>query len=840
MHKYTKILILCLIIKNYIFSQNDTTYVNIDTTLKKNEKKKNVIEEPITYKCSDSLIFDLKISKAYLYNNSEIKYKDMELKSYYIEIDLNKNEAYSTGKIDSNNIIKDKPVFKSSDDEFTSEWMKYNFKTKKGYVYNVFTEQAGGYLHSYITKKLENNDICVKNAKFTTCNLEHPHFYINLTKAKVIPNDKIVTGPAYLVIEDVPLPLGIPFGFFPQKKKNKSGIVLPEYGEEEIRGFFLKNGGYYLAINDYSDITITGDIYTNTSWGATILNRYKKRYKFDGNLSFSYSIIKIGEKDLPNYQENKAYYIRWNHNQDSKAHPYHRFSANVNIGSQTYNQFNTISYESRLRSSMQSSISYQQNFPNLPFNLSINLRHNQNYSDSTISLIIPDLFFSINRQNVLKKIYFSANSSFQNTYNTKEKDFIKNLRLKNMNNGIKHNIPISTNIKLFRYFTLSPSFNYTERWYFNYIQKNWYNKYFLQTDTINGYLKTDTIQRFMRAGEWTFATPLNTQIYGFYMPTKTHGWFQGVRHLIIPTINFIYRPDYSKKWYYKQVQIDTTGRTQTYSIFSNNIFGCPPAGKYGVLSFSLNNSIEMKYKSKNDTLNKINKYSLLDQLLISTGYNIAADSMKMQPLSIIARTNLLQILNINFSSSHQWYTYDNTGKFINKLQWHKNKKIANLTNANLSFNITINHNTLKKQKKEETSYKSIAKYTDITEEELNKFIDFSVPWSFNISYSLNYLIDKYNSEKDLYNYKTVKSLLFSGDINITNKWKLSVSTGYDFATKKFTYTNLNIYRDLHCWEMRLSWVPFGYYKSYYFQINVKSSILQDLKLMRKKPFIDYF
>jgi hypothetical protein len=815
-------------------------------------KKNFKLEASVVYSAQDSIIFNLEEEKAYLFNKSAVQYQDVDLKSYYIEIDMNQNEAFSKGRIDSTGKEVDKPQFKDGSDEFVAHTLRYNFKTKKGIITDVTTEQSGGYLHGSKTKKMENNDVCLVNGKYTTCSLEHPHFYIALTKAKVIPNDKIVTGPAYLVIEDVPIPLFLPFGFFPNKKGNKSGIIIPEYGEEEVRGFFLKNGGYYFAISDKMDASLIGEGYTKGSWGASLLTNYKKRYKYTGNFLLSYSDIIVSERGLPDYKVNKAYSLRWNHAQDSKAHPFHNFSANVNIASQSYNQYNTVSYENRLRSEMQSSISYRQQWPNSPFNFSANVRHSQNFSDSTISLTAPDLYLSMSRiypfkpkvskDRFYEKIGLSLNSNLQNTLTAKEAQFFTENTLHQMRNGIKHSIPLSANWRILKYFNMGPSLTYTERWYLSSIHKTWNDKQINGSITIPAHLSTDTIQKFVRSGDWILNIPFTTQLYGFYVPRNSNSRFKGIRHMVTPTVGFSWRPDYSKTRYYGNVQTDTLGTRTSYSIFQNNIFQGPPSGKYGMINFSLNNNFEMKVKSKNDTVNKINKISLLDQLSISTSYNITLDSLNWQPLQLQARTTLFKLFNLYGNATYDLYTYDSLGRSINHFEYNKSKKIGNLTQASMSVSVGLNSDGFVKDKSKQTTEaaKQAATAAGLPENYLNYYVDFKVPWTLQLSYNLNYSRKLFNTETKKYDFNTIEGLTFSGDISITSKWKLSFSSGYDFESKKFTYTNFNIFRDLHCWEMRFSWIPFGPYRSYNFQINVKSTILQDLKLIRKRSYLENY
>lgn len=837
----------------------DGTKVAIDSLGKDTTKVtvvKNVsrVDAPVQYTATDSMLFNIKEQKVYLYNTAQINYKEIELKADYIEINFGKDEAYASGVKDSSGKEVGKPHFKDGGDEFDAQTLRYNFKTKKGIIKGVVTEQSGGFLHSERTKRLEDGNVCLKNGLYTTCNLDHPHFYVNLTKAKVIPKEKIISGPAYLVIEDVPIPLGIPFGFFPNKKGNKSGIIIPEYGEEQLRGFFLKGGGYYFAISDYLELTLKGDVYSRGSWGSSLVSNYKKRYKYQGNINFSYSKLVTGEKELPNFNSQNTYWFRWNHTQDQKAHPNHTFTANVNLGSSSYNKLNTYSVANRMQSNVQSSISYNQRWPNSPFNLSANLRHSQNLLDSTVDLSIPDLYFSMSRQNFFKSkkktrkstwyrniyenigVSYSANIS--NSILTKEDKVFTDQTLHDFRNGMKHNIPVSSSVKVLKYFMLNPSLSYTERWYLKSTSKEWIPQQNFATDTIPAYLKTDTINGFTRAGDYIVSVPLTTKLYGFYQSRNPNARLIALRHMMTPSLSYSYRPDYSKSkfGYYETVQKDNTGRTDTYSKFETGIFGGPAKGKYGALNINLGNNLELKVKSEKDTVTGTKKIIILESLNFGSSYNMALDSMKWSTINIQGRTTLFKILSINFGGVIDPYSYDSLGRKRKESQWKQNRKIGKLISGNLSTGFSLTSDGLKQKSKENQSdaAKQAALTAGLPDNYLDYYVDFKVPWSIRIDLNLYY--------NSIYNYETYqfqntlnKAISLSGDINITDKWKISYSTGFDIKTRKFTYTNFNIYRDLHCWEMRLSWIPFGAYRSYSFQINVKSSVLQDLKLLRRNP-----
>jgi len=815
--------------KSIITKNNSTDSLKVSVKKKKNTQK---VDAPINYSSNDSVNFDIAHKKVYLFGSAVVKYKDITLEADYIELDLENNIVFATGVADSSGMTKGSPHFKQGNEEYNAKKITYNFKTKKGIITGVITEQSGGFLHSEKTKRLANGEICIKNGKFTTCDLEHPHYYIDLTKAKLIPNDKIVSGPAYLVIEDVPLPLGIPFGFFPNNKKHTSGIIIPEYGEEENRGFFLRKGGYYLALNDYVHFKLLGDIYSHGSWGANLVSQYKKRYKFSGAFDIAYQNIKILDNDIPQ----RTYWFKWNHRQDPKSHPSNTFTANVNMGSSTYNLYNSVNTSNHLKNTMQSSISYSKRWKN--FNYSANLRHSQNTLDSTINLSLPEMAFSMNRIYPFKrknkvgktrwyeKIGISYNSNLKNTIHVHEDSLFNPAIIDNFKNGIKHYIPVSTSLKAFKYFTFSPSFSYTERWYLQTVERFW-------NDTAN---KSDikNVNGFKRSGDYIVSAPLSTKLYGMYM--LKHGPVKALRHVITPMVSFSYRPDFSNnKWkYYYDYRTDTLGNTRKYSIFERGIYGSPPSGKYGALNFNLGNNIEMKVRNRKDTVTGTKKIKLLESLSFNSSYNLAADSLNWSKISVSGRTNILRIINVTFSANIDPYSLDNNGSIINKFEWNENKKIGRLTDFNIAtgFRFSPKNNT-KKSKIKSEAYKASVLVAGLPSNYLDYYVDFDIPWSLNINY--NYRYSKPAFEKTI-----TQTFNFSGDVNLTGKWKIGFRSGYDIVKKDFTYTSIDIYRDLHCWEMSFNWIPYGFYKSYNFKINVKASILQDLKINKRRSYTDNF
>ncbi|MFH2094519.1 MAG: putative LPS assembly protein LptD, partial [Bacteroidota bacterium] len=779
-------------------------------------------------------------------------YEDIELKAAFIELDLGDRIVSAVGLADSTGKVIGSPEFKDGKDEFKSKELKYNFETKKGYITEVFSEQNGGYLHSRITKMQANKEIHLKDGKYTTCNLEHPHFYIALTKAKVIPDDKIVSGPAYLVVEDIPVPLGIPFGFFPNKSGHTSGIIIPEYGEEENRGFFLRNGGYYFAINDYVDLEVRGDIYSKGSWGLNTLSRYRVRYKFNGNLNLKFSSMKLYE-DEPG---DRMFWLKWNHNQDTKARPYSRFSANVDFGSSSYNRFNTTNVNTRLKNEMSSSISYNLSIPNTPFSMSTNIRHTQNTQDSTVSLSIPDLAINMSRIYPLKwgnkvgktrwyeKIGMTYTTNFKNSVSVHEDTLFSKEVVNYFKNGIIHKIPVSTSMKVLKFFTLNPSFSYTERWYMKSILKT-----FTGFDTNNVYTTfVDTLDGFRRASDYLINIPFTTKLYGFFMSRNPDSYFQALRHMVTPTIGYSFRPDFSKEHfnYYRYVT-NGSDTLEMYSVFNggaghwSGIFGSPPSGKYGAINFRLGNNLELKVKSKKDTTEtKRPPIKLIDDLSFSTNYNLAADSIKWSNLNISARTRV-NILNLSFSANMNPYANDTLGRSVDILRHKQGNSWFRLQSANFSAGFSLrSSSTDKKQKEKEDAKIEAARAAGLLGNYYEDYVDFDIPWDVRIDYSLVYSQPRYLTEERKFEEKITQTIRFSGELNLTEKWKISMSSGYDMETKDFTYTTVDIYRDLHCWEMSFNWIPFGSWKSYNFTIKVKSAMLQDLKLNRRRSWTDNF
>ncbi len=845
---------------------NPKLLVTADTlaidSLKTKKPKKEVIEAPVMYKGQDSLRFDVVGKKVYLYKTTEINYQEIGLKADYVRMDFEKNTVFASGLKDSTGKLIGKPIFKEKDQEFKSETISYNFKSEKGVIQRVITQENEGFLHGIKVKKFPDKTVNVSSGSYTSCNLDHPHFAFKFNKAKVIPNSKIVTGPAYLTIQDVPTILFVPFGFFPNKKGQRSGIIIPTYGESADRGFYLEHGGYYWAINDYMDVTLTGDIYSRGSWKLSPEMRYIKRYKYSGNLNLGFARNITGELGDANYNDKRDFSIQWSHRQDSKARPRSTFSSNVNIVSGSYNRYNPGTLNNYFQNTFQSSVTYQTRFgDNMFLNLAAN--HSQNTSTHSVNVTLPVITFSVNRfypfrqkEKSGKKAWYedismNYTSNAQNLINTYDSILFTNKVFDDMQNGIKHTIPISNTIKVLKYFNLTNSINYNERWYFKTIRKNWVNDSLITaTDTTVGFVKTDTVKGFQAARDFSFSSSLSTRIYGMFSIKK--GPVMAIRHVINPSVSFSYNPDFgSDFWgYYKPYQKDAKGTMGEYSIFEGGMYGSPPSAKSGRVSFSISNNLEMKVRNRADTITGTKKIVLIDNFTINTSYDMARDSLNWSKVSLSGRTVLFKKLNITYSSQWDPYVLDSTGKRnLNKFEWNVNHRLLRIdnTNWNLSLNYTLEPTAKKDTKtKEKTVPRKTVLSPDDPEYQLylmnpDSYIDFDIPWKFNISYNVRYIVNhtylNYIHEAD---NNLVQTFNLTGDFSITPKWKISFSTGYDFEAHKLAYTSFNIYRDLHCWEMRFNWIPIGGMKSWNFQINVKSSMLQDLKLTKKKDFRDTY
>jgi len=789
-------------------------------------------------------------NKIFMSQNAQVKYKDIELTAAYIELNRDSNLVYAVGKPDSTGAITGKPVFKQGDQKFEADEVRYNFTTKRGIVTGVVTEQQGGFVHSARTKLMNDSTYCLRNGRYTTCNAEHPHFWLEMTKAKVLSNKKIVTGPAYLVIEDLPLYfVFIPFGFFPNSPKYSSGFIMPSYGDEINRGFFLRDLGYYFAANDYFDAAIKGDLYSKGSSGIKVHSNYKLRYKFSGSFDLQYFKNVYGDKGLADYHKQNDFAITWSHAMDSKSNPTQTFSASVNFSTSSFDQNNALTSENYLTNTKQSSISFSKRWENSPFSLSGNMRHSQNSRDTTISLTLPQITLNMARiypfkfknrtgkEKWYEKIGLSYSMDMQNTIDTKEKKLMSSSLLRDWRNGVKHAIPIATSFKVLKYVTMSPSFNYNERWYTQQVRK----KYNPSTKLVE---ISDTLNGFTRDYDYSMSLSASTKIYGNFIPLNPKSTIKGIRHLMTPSISFNMRPDFGSPSYgmYEDIEyFDSKGFPVTlrYPHHQNTIYGTAPSGKSGSIGFSLNNTLEMKKLNLKDSTSKeaFTKIKLLDQLSMSGSYNLAADSLNLSNINISARTKVAGV-DLNFGAILDPYAMQN-GHLINKFEFSKNGKLARLTSTNVSFGLSFKSKQGKEKEKEE------AKLTPEQKNELEQvklkqksgnsaeYADFSVPWDLSFNYSFRY--SKPDPEKTSIITQTVD---FNGNVSLTKQWKIGFSSGLDVQKLQMTFTQFNIFRDLHCMQMSLNLIPFGYRQSYSFTIRATSSLLKDLKLTKQKSYQD--
>ena len=833
--------------------------------------KKPLISDPINYNAEDSIVVSFDGQRVFLYKDASVKYQQIELTAYYIELDLETKQIYAEGFKDSTGTMTNKPVFKQGNEEYESETMRYNFETEKAFITKVVSKQGEGFILSDRTKKIGKDVFITEKAKYTTCDADHPHFYMHLTKAKVISNNKIVTGPAYMVLEDFPIYFPIlPFGYFPSTPTYSSGIIVPTYGEEANRGFFLRDGGYYWAAGEYFDLALKGEIYSKGSWGTQLHTNYKKRYKFTGGLDLRYNVNVYGESGLDTYKKTPQYQITWNHSQDPKANPSRTFSASVNMSSSGYDKQN--SYEGQtggnnyLQTQKSSSISYSQRFENTPFNMSINLRHSQNSRDTTITLSLPEMTFSMakvypfrkkNRSGPVKfyeKFGINYTANMRNSIsNVKEYDLLKKNFPDDWKNGIKHNIPLAfPGFNILKYINVSPGIGYDEKWYFKKYSYTYVeDQEFVDEYGRKSHIDQDTIRGLSRVYDYSYSLSASTNIYGMFIPKNPKSKIKGIRHKLTPSASFSYRPDFGQKkfGYWQEVQIDSTGRVGYFDVNQGGVYGgSPERGASGSISLALNNNLEMKMIDTKDTTSKskeikYKKVKLIDNLSIASSYNLIADSLNMTPISLRARTTVAGV-SINMGGVVDPYMVNEKYQRINEWAWNNRSglgKIGRLTNANLSFGMNFNSKSKKDEKKPtglaaEGTDSPEAGEAEIRPAIYSEYADFSMPWNFGFDYSFNYS----GPTSGAPNGRFSQTLGIRGNVSLTDKWKISMQTNFDIQAGEFSYTSVNINRDLHCWQMAFNFVPFGYMKSYSFTINAKSAMLKDLMLRKQESHYDNF
>lgn len=833
-------------------------------------REKVDIDNAVDFAAKDSLVM-LGQNAAFMYGASSVKYADIDLSADEIHMDMKESLVYAVGRKDTTDEVVGSPVFKDRSGEYQSKTMTYNFKTSKGFITDVVTQQGEGYLTGGQTKKLADDSYNIINGRYTTCDdHEHPHFYMQLTKAKMRPKKDIVTGPAYMVLCDVPLPLAVPFGYFPFTSKYSSGVIFPTFGDDYNKGFYLRDGGYYFALSDYADLALTGEIYTKGSWGLAARSTYRKRYKFSGSFNMSFLTTITGDKGSPDYMKQKNFRIAWTHSQDSKANPKMTFSSSVNFATSGYsrNDLNSYYNESFTENTKNSTVNLSYRFSS-KFQMSTTASLAQRTQDSTLSVSFPNFTLSLSQiapfkrkravgaERWYEKIKMSYTGSFQNSLTAKQNEFFKKSLVKDWANGMRHSVPVSATFSLFQYINVSPSISMNDRMYTRKIRRSW--------DLAASAEVQDTTYNFYNVFDFNASVSLDTKIYGFFKPMKFLGdKVQMIRHVMSPSISFSGSPDFSQPgwgYYGTYDYVDQQGRAlqRKYSYFGSNIFGSVGQGKTGMVSMSLSNNVEMKVKSDQDSTG-VKKISLIENFTISQSYNFAADSLRWSNVNTSLSLRLVKNLNLNLSATWDPYTYQLNASGapvrVDVPRWKAHKGWVKLSSTGTSFSYTLNNSTFRRKKK---SSSTDSKKTDSPDDNLDEMDDgtggqnnqkkddnleldsdgyahWSFPWSLTLNYSVNYSYGEFDKQKMDYRGKFTQNLSFSGRIQPTKGWNFTFSSSYNFDTHKLAYMNCTITRDLHCFSMSASFVPVGPYKSYNFHIAVKSSLLADLKYDKRSSY----
>lgn len=854
-----------------IFGQQDTLQLQIETdSLAVTPVSPSAITTTVTYNAQGYIYRDIVNKKVVLVTEAKVDYGNIEITADSILIDMNANTLYAVGRKDTSGTVKGSPVFKEGEQEIAADSLLYNFKSKRAIASNIVTKQDQGLLRSKVTKLLEDGTSNIAKSTYSTCDAPVPHFYINLPRAKVYPGEKIVSGPGNLVLEGIPLPLFLPFAYFPiQTKSAASGILIPRIGQEAQRGYSLTDGGYYFAINNYFDLTVRGNIYTNGTWMGTATTNYRKLYKYSGNFSFSYANNVSGHKGLPDFSESSNYKIGWTYNQDPKAAPGSRFSASVNMSSAGFDRNNSYVVSEHVTTQRQSSISYSKSWAGTPFNFSTSMNHTQDIRQHTVSLNLPKANFNMNRIYPLKKrnsagaakwyedVQFSYSASLDNRIKTTDSLLFTPAIWKNMDNGFQHRAPLSLQIRPFRNFSITPSITYEGVLFSKKYDYRFVNRFTNpETGQVMSAIIRDTISglSYGHALTTNINMSFNPQIYGLFEFTNPASRVQSIRHVIKPSVSFSYDPalrGLSSKMY-RQVQYDTLGNYRNLSIYENMIYGTPSvAERSGSISLSLVNLVEAKVFERNDTTGKPKKVKIIDNLGITTSYNVFADSMRWAPISMQARTTIANSINISATSSFSLYGYDHNGRTVSDFAIKRNGKLMRMTNFNTSLDMSVSDLLKGNKAGNRTSVTPNALTggaqtnaptdgSDLSQRNNGTGITdpygytvFNVPWTMNLSYNISYMNTGISSRID-------QTMTLSGNVSVTKKMSMNYATGYDFKGKEITMTQIGISRDLHCWEMSFNWVPNGTMKMWNFTIRVKASVLGDLKYERRKDFHDIY
>ncbi|MBO4402732.1 MAG: LPS-assembly protein LptD [Bacteroidales bacterium] len=788
---------------------------------------KNALKEKIRYEASDSVMMDLKGKKAHLFHDTKVKYEDVELTSDQIRIDFDSNMVYAEGTADSNGILQGKPIFTQKETRFFADGIKYQFQTKQGVVYHVITQEGDGIIHGSKIKKVNDSVTFLQRGVYTTCDLEHPHYGFVFTKAKMVKDNVIVTKFIRPEIRDIPIPIGLPFSILPNTKGHKNGILLPTYGESAELGFFLQGLGFYYYFNECLDLTLSTDLYLRGSFAVNAKTNYYRRYKYRGYLNASYSLTRRGEAKTPTYYNQQDFRLTWKHNQDSKAHPRNRFSADVNYQTSAYNKNNITDINNYVNSNYQSSVSFSTSWGNL-YSLGINADLSQNVSTGVIRLNMPNInwnistFYPFRRKEIVGKIRWyenisvSYNAIVSNSVQTTDSLFMRPEMFRQMSSGVSHSIPVSSTLKLLKNFDWNNTVSFNEYWQF----KGAYRHYDGTDSLQRAIITRDTVYGFFPLHRLSYTSTLRTTLYGMFQFRTPH--LKAMRHEVTPSVSFNYTPFISQGSYFSYYD-STQKKEVSYAAVEGFLYGVPADRTSATATFSIGNKLEMKVKKNKDTTDNLQKITLLESFNISTSYNFMADSMNWTPVSISGRTSLFKKIFISFSCYLDPYVINGEGRRTNRLEWEANHRLFRLssTAASLSFEYRLNNSNFRKDPIPSTFG----------------------GWDLSFSYSLNYnLSDNYNYyhllffESNRYNQTFTNTVNLNGNVRLTKKWSMGFSSGYDFTNKAISTSSLNFNRDLHCWVMSFQWRPVGYYRGFSFTVNAKSSMLQDLKYDKKKDF----
>ncbi len=823
-------------------------------------KPKKLLEAIVTYKAKDYTSVNQKTQQIYLYNQAEIKYKDMDIKAGVIVIDYGKDIVYAGRLKDSLGNYSQHPVFKQGSDVVEPDSIAFNLKTKKALIWNSKTEQQGGRIISDLTKKENDSVYFVKRAKFTTSdNIENPEYYFLLRKAKIVPGKKVVTGLTNLFIADVPTPIGLPFAFFPLSKSRTSGVLFPSFGEQNDRGYFLQNGGYYFAISDYFDLAALGDYYTNGSYGIRLESSYAVRYKFRGSLSFRYENLINSERGFPDYSKSTIYNLRWNQSQDSKSSPNSRFSASVNLGSSTYFQesVNQLNSSNFLNNTLSSSVSYSKTFQGEPqVNVSLSATHSQNTNTQVINMTLPTFQGSVDRiypfapktgskKGAIDNINFQYNVRGENRIQTSDSLFLTGAMFDEAKAGFQHTIPLSTNFKVFKHFSMTTSANYKENWTFNTINKSY--------DTETQSVVTTPLKGFDSFRTYNFSTSVGTTVYGMFDFGEDKK-IQAIRHVMRPSVSYNINPSFEK--YYETYEVISADGVTTdqvdYTRFEGSLFGTPGKVYSSSVGLSLNNNLEAKIRDKDSTATEAKKVFLLNSLNFSTNYNVAGDSLNWSPVRVSGGTQLFDDkLSVNFGATLDPYALDNNNTKINTFNIDNGGSLFRLSSANMTMSYNLSSDSFEDNNQNDAAARDqslrsggraddlFGKSQDYADQQINNrdqseevtptdLYNYKIPWSLRLAYAVNYSNTRRQNEISSH------SLMFSGDIELSPRWSVGASSGYDLKNKGFTYTQLRFERDLESWRMNFSWIPFSNRSSWNFFIGIRSSILKDIKYEKRK------